>query len=169
MVPFILKQTEHRKAIAQKLKEAQLVRQQKVIEAQFLDAISDLLWKWRYLSIKVTYYGSEEASERYTDAKTEYDKEIWTLFHAVRTQISKSRRLVSNSAYDDLLQFYELMVTLDKDLRRIGLNEPVERPLQYTKINARIYGEVSSQVDQQLDALARQLKLDKMSAIISGE
>lgn len=165
LIPLILKRVEHRKAIEQKRTEAELARQQKVIDAQslFLDTISDLLWRWRYLCIKVTYYGSETLTDKYPSSKDEYDRDIWSHFHAIRTQISKARRLVSDAAYDELLKFYKSIVAIDNEMKEIALLPEIERPLQYTKLNQRLYEDISAQIDQRIDALARGLQLDRVS------
>ena len=76
-IPYVLKRIEERKLREQKKFEANLVRQNKIIEAQskLLDDLAGLLWNWRYLAKKVVYYGAQENMERYDSAKKQYEEE----------------------------------------------------------------------------------------------
>src|SRR5262249_61203733 len=55
LAPYVLKRIDEAKSVEQKILDADLARQAKVIEAQskFLDDLTETLWNWRYLSMKV--------------------------------------------------------------------------------------------------------------------
>jgi hypothetical protein len=55
LAPYVLKRIDDAKSVQQKILDADLARQAKVIEAQskFLDDLTETLWSWRYLSMKV--------------------------------------------------------------------------------------------------------------------
>jgi len=158
MIPLVLKVVEQRKTLEQKSKEALLSRQEKFLAAQsaFLDTVEELLWQWRYLCIRVTYYTQPEAE---TAARREYDERLWTLLHGVRVQISKARRLVSEDCYSRLLMFYGEMVELDKQLQRAANTNDAERPFEYAKLNCVIYNDISRQIDGVLNDLAQAVSL----------
>ena len=101
-IPWVLKRVAERKLREQKRFEADLARQGKIIEAQskLLDDLSQLLWKWRYLAKKVVYYGAQENRERYDLARRQYDEKVWDILNEFRAEISRSRRLVSERAYE---------------------------------------------------------------------
>jgi hypothetical protein len=97
LVPYVLKRVDEAKSVQQKIFEADLARQAKVIEAQskFLDEITETLWNWRYLSMKVAYYGMGDQGPSYAAARKDYDLQIWDVLNRLRNQINRSRRLAS--------------------------------------------------------------------------
>jgi|SoiMethySBSTD1v2_1073268.scaffolds.fasta_scaffold1975527_1 hypothetical protein len=95
LVPYILTRVDAAKSKEQKLFEADVARQAKLIDAQakFLDDITEALWQWRYLSIRVTFHADDSAEERYTASVKDYEGKIWDTLSKLRNEISKSRRL----------------------------------------------------------------------------
>ena len=165
LVPYILKTVDYRKTIEQKEREAELARQAKVIDAgaTFLDDISTHLWSWRYLSMKVAYYGAQGTDGRYTQAEQEYDEKLWDVFNATRNEISRSRRLLSDGAYLQLLAVYEgEMVRLDNEIRDArSIRERPERTEAFFNLNNEIYGRITSRIDDILNDLATELRLNQ--------
>jgi lipopolysaccharide export LptBFGC system permease protein LptF len=133
VVPYILKrideqrerqrqEVEERKLREQEIFEAELARQSKIIESQaiLLENIAQIIWEFQSLACEVTYYFLENHRERYFAAVDKYDIESWKLLTQIRTEISKSRRLVSDETHRKLLTFYmETLISLDTDLARI--------------------------------------------------
>lgn len=160
-IPYVLKRVEERKFREQKKFEADLARQDKIIEAQskLLDELSQVLWKWRYLAKKVVYYGAQENTARYNIAKKEYEESVWDILNEFRTEISKSRRLVSERAYEKLDSLYGYIVG-DIDVRITAL---IRRKRLESKesgeIAERFSNEVSKKLDDALDDLASELHL----------
>jgi RNAse (barnase) inhibitor barstar len=160
-IPYVLKIIEQRKLREQKKFEADLARQAKIIESQskLLDDLSQLLWKWRYLAKKVVYYGAQENTERYNVARKQYEEYIWDILNEFRTEISKSRRLVSEHAYEKLDSLYNYIVG-DIDIKitqLIGRNEI--DPQESGEIAERFSKEVSRRLDDAIDDLAFELHL----------
>jgi hypothetical protein len=163
VVPYILRVVDTRKAREQKDREAELARQAKVVEAQakFLDDLSNYLWRWRYLCIRLAYQGGRSDAERYADAEGEYEKSIFEVFCLVRNEISRSRRLVSESAYHRLLDLYEKdLVPLDNRISDIRDKDPgILRAAEFRRLNEDIYHTVSTRIDGMLNELANELQL----------
>jgi uncharacterized protein YutD len=163
-IPYFLKRIEERKLREQKKFEADLARQNKIIEAQskFLDDLSQVLWNWRYLAKKVVYYGGRENKTRYEIARKEYDDNVWDILNAFRTEVSKARRLVSEEAYKELRAMYDYIVG-DIDLRISDIIKSDELDANIvaasTDLGARFSVEVSQRIDDLIDHLAGELGL----------
>lgn len=160
-IPWVLKRIEERKLREQKRFEADLARQGKIIDAQskLLDDLSQLLWKWRYLAKKVVYYGAQENRERYDLARRQYDENVWDILNEFRAEISRSRRLVSERAYERLDSLYNYVVhDIDVKISDIigqdGLDVKKSREMA-----DRFSVEVSKKLDDALDDLASELNL----------
>ena len=152
LIPYILKKIDDQKT-----------RQSKIIEAQakFLDDISQLLWKWRYMCIKVAYYGSRDNEERYNTARKEYDEGVWDVLNQIRGEISRSRRLVSEKAYQELVALYREIVELDNKLSALMVNERLneKQRQELSELNQFIYEQVTMKIDDMLNFLASELRL----------
>jgi hypothetical protein len=163
LLPYVLKRIDESKAIEQKRSEAELSRQAKLIEAQskFLDDTTEILWTWRYLSMKVAFNGSEEREEQYAKSVSEYEEGIWDVLSKLRNQTSKSRRLVSERGYQNLVSLYKHIVELDAQLDRIvrGRLPPKERAKALRPIGKALYSEMTEKLDETLDVLAQEVKL----------
>lgn len=160
-IPFVLKRVEERKLREQKKFEADLARQGKIIEAQskLLDDLSQLLWKWRYLAKKVVYYGAQENTERYDLARKQYDESVWDILNEFRAEISRSRRLVSERAYERLDSLYHYVVH-DIDVKISDIIRTEELDIKKSREMAeRFSAEVSKKLDDAIDDLASELKL----------
>lgn len=160
-IPWLLKRIEQGKLLEQKKFEADLVRQGKILEAQskLLDDLSELLWKWRYLAKKVVYYGAKEDVDQYQLARKLYDETVWDILNEFRAQISRSRRLISEQAYQRLNDLYRYVVhDIDLEISRIiGKEQPDVKFCQ--EMSERFSVEVSRKLDDALDDLASELNL----------
>jgi hypothetical protein len=164
LVPYILKEIESRKTLEQKDREAALARQEKLIDSQaaLLDSLSQILWKWRYVCMRVAYYGAEGMENQFDQAACTYDDEVWDIFDSFRGEISRSRRLISEDAYAKLLRIYkEQLVALDLELKqaRAQTASQLSRRAAFLDLNRRIYDETSRVIDDVLNDLAIELKL----------
>jgi hypothetical protein len=160
-IPYVLKRVEERKLREQKKFEADLARQGKIIEAQvkLLDDLSRLLWKWRYLAKKVVYYGAHENTEDYDLARKQYEETVWDILNEFRAEISRSRRLVSEHAYERLDSLYNYVVH-DIDAEISDLIRADELDIKKSsEIAERFSIEVSKKLDDALDDLASELNL----------
>jgi hypothetical protein len=163
LVPYLLKVADDRKSARQKEREAALARQAKIIDAQskLLDDLSRQLWRWRYLSIRLTYYGSQGKWEGLKQAEEDYERELWDVLNQMRNEISRSRRLVSERAYEQLLAFYkEDMMALEDDISSARREErDIDKCAAFLTVNRQIFGDVTARIDQILNNLAGEMKL----------
>lgn len=160
-VPYVLRAIDARKMREQKIFEAELARQSKLLDAQsaLLDEITRLVWAWRYLAKQVVYYGSRGDNERYVVVKEKYEDGVWGLLDGLRTQISKARRLVSESAFERLNELYKYVVH-DVDLKVSDLaGKPEIDRAACSQLAQRFSAEVSGRLDDALFDLASELKL----------
>lgn len=168
LIPYILKRVEHKRTLEQKDREADLARQAKVIEAQaaFLDELSLHLWNWRYLSMKLAYYGARQAdadNPKYAEAEANYDTNIWDVFRLTRNEISRSRRLLSTQMYKRLVDLYESeMVKLDNEIAGARtMLDVADRTEAFFTLNQQIFYGVTSHIDELLNEIASELGLNQ--------
>jgi hypothetical protein len=163
LVPYVLKRIDETKAIEQKRLEADISRQAKIIEAQskFLDDTTEILWSWRYLSMKVAFNGSAQREEQYTVAVREYEAGIWDVLSKLRNQTSVSRRLISEQGYRQLVALYDRIVELDSRLDQIVRRGATanERAAALVPIQNELRSEMTQQLDETLDLLANEVQL----------
>jgi hypothetical protein len=163
IVPWALKVIDDNKKIAQKRHEAEILRQDKIIESQsvLFDDFIQVLWRWRYTSIKTVYYGGRNYSERYIDAKTEYDKNIWDIFQQTRQGISRLGRFVSTEFYQELLDFYDYLVKIDGEITLLIQNETLSENeiRKFSDLNDILYYEATIKIDNLIKQLANELHL----------
>ena len=166
LIPYVLKRVEEARRTEQKLLEADLARQSKLIEAQaeFLDELTDTLWSWRYLTIRVAYYG-QNAQDKYVAAVSDYENQIWDVLFKLRKQTSKSRRLVSEETYKRLVELYDRVVgELDPELREAMSNlDSSERVAALAKLNERLRWQETKNLDDVIDAIAAEVGLKKQT------
>jgi hypothetical protein len=164
MAPYVLKQVDEAKSVQQKILEADLARQAKIIEAQskLLDDMTETLWKWRYLSMKVAYYGMGDRGPSYATALKDYDLQIWDVLSSLRFQITKSRRLASEDGYKVLVALYDRIVDIDAQLTGTASGSPSPAQAEeFQKLNKLLRWEMTEQLDEVVDLLAKELRLKR--------
>jgi hypothetical protein len=164
IAPYVLKQVDEAKSVQQKIFEADLARQTKIIEAQskLLDDMTENLWKWRYLSMKVAFYGGRDQDPSYAAALKDYDLQIWDVLSTLRFQITQSRRLASEDAYKMLVALYDRIVDIDVQLTRIASGSPgPAQAEEFQKLNTLLRWEMTEKLDEVVDSLAKELRLKR--------
>jgi hypothetical protein len=159
-VPMILKRVDERKLKAQKIFEADLTRQQKVIDAQaqLLDNLSQLLWTFQLSAIEVTYYHGRNDSALYDKALHKYEENAGNVLGKVRAEISKALRLTSAETYTELKElYYDGLLTLDIRLRDLIEGQAND----WVEFNQYAVYEFADRVDNVLRNLADELRLDR--------
>src|SRR5262249_7503005 len=88
--------------------ERELLRQQKVIDAQslMLDELANIFWTWRYLAMRVAYYGCYVREDEYKAAAVAYKSEIWGVLSKLRFSTSRMGRLFSETSFEQLRAFF---------------------------------------------------------------
>ena len=153
-IPYILKKIEEKKLRQAKV-EDKIVEEQ----ARLLDDLSRLFWKWRYLAKQVVYFGAVGKQEQYASSKEAYESEIWTILESIRVEISKSRRLVSEVAFNKLNSLYEYIVR-DIDVKVSNVIKATEPDTgECRQLASRFSSEVSTTIDDAMDELASDMNL----------
>jgi hypothetical protein len=159
------RETEELKQRKQKVFEAELSRQSKVIEAQaqFIDKLSDLLWEYQLTAIAVSYYHQFSVGEQYEQASKDYLDNAGKLLAKIRAEISKSLRLSSKDTYETLKKFYYgKLLKLDLDLTSLIENPDRENNSTgrtWHSVNHYAVFELSEEVDNVINRLAYEFDL----------
>lgn len=163
LVPYVLRRIDESRSIAQKVREAGIARQARLIDAQsnFLDETTEVLWAWRYLSMKVAYDASTPVDEMYAASVLEYQKGIWDILSRLRNQTSKARRLVSESGYQRMVALYDQIVELDGQIDGLIRSQMTRkaRTEAFSPIQERLRNEMTEKLDGTLYALAKEVQL----------
>lgn len=162
LVPAIKIWLDDRKFREQKVFEAELARQSKVIEAQatLLDDLSSLLWGFLLLSLAVTFYAKHENHQKFKVAWQTYDEKNWEYFGKIRATISAARRLTSPTTHKALMAVYDGWFRAFDT----SLSDAYRQRLQpgsngWSALHHRIYAEGVPLIDFALTGLAEELKL----------
>jgi cbb3-type cytochrome oxidase subunit 3 len=165
LLPTIKARVDDRKLRDQRVFEANLARQGKVIEAQavLLDTLAEVFWSFLLLALAVVYYAYHEEGKKAAAAWARYDEEAWTYFGKVRVEISNARRLTRADLHGELLEINSFFMGFDSQLMaaiRAGL------PLgpAWGELHGRISGEGASMVDDVLRRIAEDLRLVETTA-----
>ena len=128
-----------------------------IIEAQsqLLDDVTQDLWNFRYLAMAVSVYRMDGNDAKYKEVIAQYHQETWGILNRLRVNMSKSRRLISENAYRDLVGFYQwLTLEFDQKVRKV-----IDDDQGHLELNRLIYNEVTTKIDELLYFLANELNL----------
>jgi hypothetical protein len=164
VVPYVLGRVDYRRSEQARERQARITRESRVIDAQvrLLENLARVLWRWRYLVMKVTYYGIKPTTDqRYPIARREYDERVWGLLNRFRLEVSRAQRLTSKSVHAMLLDFYQLMVDTDNRIREIEeeSEDTVKLAVAFADLNRDVFETVTTRIDAMLDAAAHEMKL----------
>jgi hypothetical protein len=186
LIPIVLKQIDDRKLADQQRFQAELSRQDKIIDAQaaLLDTLAADFWNYELYASDVLYshdarYGQDDWHQRAVDA---YYKEAGPLLGAMRADISKLLRLAPGPTYDAFLGLYEQeILPLDSCLLELMKKEATStatptddmQPVLCLAARGRFAGsswetltnyveqqDLAGHVDQELESLAKALGLE---------
>ena len=166
-IPLILKIVDGRKLKEQKGHEANIARQNNVIEAQIklLENLSESLWELQLLSLAVSYYKVHFNEQKYEVALKDYDEKSWILFKKIRCEISKASRLVSEDKYLKLLAFFEKSLVLAVDEKLMGLIEKTTLPEEWKKYYDWLLYDLPWEIDKVVTPIAQELQLASPKAM----
>jgi hypothetical protein len=161
--PIIQSRSQQSTDSARMRLEADLSRQNKLIEAQdaFMTSATNALWAWRYLCIRMAYEGSEKDPEAFKKEWDNYDANIWPSLNAIRSHISQFRRLGSEAAFQQVLPFYEEAVALDQQISGAAKLDPEARVRAFQTLNSRIYDVTTKHVDDLLLLMATDMGISE--------
>jgi hypothetical protein len=111
LIPIVLQQIDDRKAIDQRRLQAELSRQDKIIDAQaeVLDTLAAAFWDYEGYAADLLYsrderYGRADWHQRAVDA---YYVESGPVLGTMRAEISRLLRLAPRPVYESFLRLYE--------------------------------------------------------------
>jgi hypothetical protein len=142
--------------------ERELLRQQKVIDAQslMLDELANIFWTWRYLAMRVAYYGCYVREDEYKAAAVAYKSEIWGVLSKLRFSTSRMRRLFSETSFEQLRAFYLEVISIDDQINAAMQEvDPITRQNLFNEINSMIFDKVTAEINQLLFGFAHDANL----------
>jgi DNA-binding transcriptional ArsR family regulator len=174
LVPLLFRRIDERRNQKQKIFEAELSRQSKIIDAQveLLDNLSNLLWEFQLLLISVPYYHQFPERNLYPIALKNYEENSSKLLSKIRAEISKALRLTPPSIYQELKKlYYQKLLPLDLELSQLALRDKKQQGKisEWRKLNHYAVHELSEDVDNIIDKLANDLNLKARSSILASE
>jgi hypothetical protein len=111
LIPIVLKQIDDRKFVDQQRYQAELSRQDKIIDeqAEVLDSLASAFWDYEGYAADVLYsrderYGRDDWHRRAVDA---YYLESGLVLGTMRADISRLLRLAPRPTYESFLRLYE--------------------------------------------------------------
>jgi hypothetical protein len=111
LIPAVLKQIDDRKFVDQQRFQAELSRQDKIIDeqAEVLDSLASSFWDYEGYAADVLYsrderYGRDDWHQRAVDA---YYLESGPVLGTMRSEISTLLRLAPRPTYESFLRLYE--------------------------------------------------------------
>ena len=116
LVPYLFKIIDHRRNIEQKIFEAELSRQSKIIDTQvkLIEDLSSSLWEYQLSLIAVPYYRQFPDRKLFPAALKAYEENSGKLLSKIRAEISKALRLTPHPIYQELKElYYNQLLPLD--------------------------------------------------------
>ncbi len=164
LVPLLFRRIDHRRNREQKVFEANLSRQNKVIDSQvkLLEDLSSLLWEYQMLFIEVPYVRQFPKRDLYSAAIKAYEENSGKLLGRIRAEISKSIRLVSPQVYQQLKDlYYKDLLSVDLKLGQLitNNNESEGYTHEWNDVLTYVRDNLADKVDAIIDNLASELKL----------
>ena len=164
LVPLLFRRIDERKNREQKTFEAELSRQNKIIEAQvkLLEDLSSLLWEYQLLLIQVPYYHQFPERDLYSAALKKYEENSGRLLSKIRAEISKAIRLAPSPVYQELKKlYYQELLALDLKVSQLASSDQKQQHVtgDWHKLNEYAVFELSEIVDKIIDKLASELDL----------
>jgi hypothetical protein len=144
-------------------KEEKLDRQAKVLEtqAQLLEDLAALLWRYWKLALEVTYYGrraSEGDRRNFLAARERYDsQQSWEIGRNIQIEVSKAHRLIRSQAVYDGLDELRAFVVEDIDDRLIAIDPSSQH--EWDEFHRELKDNVRLRIDRVLLSVAQDLGL----------
>jgi type II secretory pathway pseudopilin PulG len=164
LVPYLFRLIDEQKNKEQKIFEAEISRQTKIIEAQvkLLEDLSNLIWEYQLLLIEVPYFRQFDRDELYPNAVKIYDENSGRLLGKIRAEISKALRLTPYSIYEELKKlYYDELLQVDLKVSQLATSDKKkkDRTGEWRDLNHYAVYELSEKVDKIIDKLACELNL----------
>jgi hypothetical protein len=164
LVPLLFRLIDARRNKEQKIFEAELSRQSKIIDSQvkLLEDLSSLLWEYQLLLIAVPYYRQFPERDLFPAALKAYEENAGKLLSKIRAEISKALRLTPYPIYQEIKEFYyKQLLSLDLKVSQLATSDArnQDKTGEWHKLNNYAVSELSEIVDNLINKLANELKL----------
>lgn len=172
LAPLLIQRIDARRIREQKIFEATLVRQSKIIDAQvkLIEDLSTLFWEYQLLLIAIPYYRQFKNRDLYQPALFAYEEKAGPLLGKIRAEISKALRLTPSPVFQELNQlYYEQLLPLDLQVSHLAAKDIAgkESESEWGKLHRFAVEDLAEIVDNTLDNLAKELNLKAYSDIIN--
>ncbi len=159
LVPYISSKLAYRKFKEQKLFEAEIARQSKIIESQneLLVELERLITAFRYRGVNIIW--SAKSPAEYQESRKSYEDNAWKFFIDMETAIGKASRLTSPDVYKELEKFYNEIKNLDMTLVKLLKRDAAAE--EFKEIMPKFGHECRKNLKKMLDMLAQDYGLSK--------
>ena len=168
LVPEISAQLSENRFKEQKIFEAELQRQREILAAQneLLSTLSERLWEFQLLNIDVSFYKANGNEKAYVQSVEIYQSKSAKILGLIRTDLSKSKRLISPSIQDKLSTLYfETLLPIDSNLEMLILKGSAAEMNEWHNQHDNSFGKAQNRIDNFLTVLAIELKLTASTSL----
>ena len=170
LVPWIKGKVDAKSHREQKKYEADLARQQKIIDAQatLLTDFADAAWGYHALLAQVTYYklegfyGLKGQQGQYDTAFQVYDQKSWEFLSRLRVQMSKAQSLTERETQDHLEMLFRELLDRDGDLS-VMASRPDATAQEWQQLHTTIFWTLGAKIDGVLSRIAAEVELASSS------
>ena len=162
LVPLLFRSIDQRRNREEKVLEADLARQSKIIDAQvkLLEDLSGLLWEYEILLVAVPYWRQFPERNMYPAALKAYEENKGKSLGRIRAEISKSLRLVPQDVFQELWGLYQQLLPWDLELTQLAASEGHhDRADEWRKLHQYALNDLAKIIDATIDKLASELDL----------
>jgi len=125
----------------------------------FIKKFSDLVWKYQYEVLKVSYNRLFASNEQFQAAYQEYDKMSWEILKEIRSLIGSSVWFLPERTYAALIKYYEnWIISIDDEL--FG-NIKKDNPLDWKEFHNKIYTKSKEETDQIINVIMNKSYFNK--------
>ena len=162
LVPYINAKLSDRKFKEQRLFDAEIARQNKIIDAQneLLVELERLVHTFQLRAFAVAWYKvADKNPNRYEKSRNEYEDNAWEFFVKMQTLIGKARRLTSLEVHKKLEQFYDEMTGLDMNLVKLIKHDKIDE--EWQELINKLKSHYGNELKEMMDSLAQDYGLSK--------
>jgi len=164
LIPYINSKIAQRKFKEQKLFEAEIARQSKIIESQneLLIKLEHLVHSFQLRAIAVAWYQSSDKNPtKFQESRNIYDKNAWGFFIDMQTLIGKASRFTSPEVQKELENFYDEMKKVDIKLVKLLKGDTSDE--EWLEFQHNLKSEYGIKLKKIMELLAKDYGLSKMT------
>jgi hypothetical protein len=165
LIPYILQKADHINRQDRIVYQAEIARQNKILEAkvEFLNTLHELFWNYQIMAIDVPFYLQFKNERMYNESLKQYEENAGKLIGKIRGEIAKAYRLTSQEQYEELKKFYyEIILVVDQKLLSIASKAEIKDQTEIEKwkqLQNYLLNDYAKMVDEIMNDLALELDL----------